>query len=706
MKMKYSNSSKRLCSQYGSLLMNSRHWLAWLRSGLPIPGAQLSALTLTRPTSPLAEQPQFGNIRSALCIGLCFIWSWQVGCDRAGSETKLASAPSATKSPIEVPNNPPELEKQQSVPSKASFSRDGLDEHGFVVLKAPEAATATESTTKDNVSAKEKVSTSDSAQASRQALAAPDIILDDVPSSPPPGAKFGTPTLALASDVRETSSSTSASAGTIAAVPVATAIADSEKNKLPAEANVATEEEKHQKIAEDWKQPQAVLFITGQQHGYLEPCGCTGLDKQKGGINRRDTLLQSLRARNWEIIPIDVGNQVRRPGRQPEIQFQTTAEVFKSMGYRAVALGIDDLQLSSGHLLAFTVSDKSYESPFISANASVFDPSLMTRSQIVQANGRKIGITAVLGDGHKREVRNSEIVVEKAIDSLAPVVRQLQEAGCNFLVLLAHASEEESREIARAVPGFNVVITSGGLGEPTYKEEPIEGSKAVMLQVGVKGMYVGLLGIFDDADRPIRYQKVALSSQFKDSPRMLELFARYQGQLKSAGFEGLGLNPNSHPTGNQFVGSETCGECHTKAYAIWKDSPHFKATQDLIEPGERTNIPRHFDPECISCHATGWNAQQFYPYASGFWSQEKTPKMTGSGCENCHGPGSNHVAAEQGDLQVDAAKIKQLQEEMRLPLAKARDKCLECHDLDNSPDFHPVEAFESYWKQVEHIGKD
>jgi hypothetical protein len=49
---------------------------------------------------------------------------------------------------------------------------------------------------------------------------------------------------------------------------------------------VATEEEKNQKIATDWQNPWLVFYITGNQYGYLEPCGCTGLANQKGGINR------------------------------------------------------------------------------------------------------------------------------------------------------------------------------------------------------------------------------------------------------------------------------------------------------------------------------------------------------------------------------------------------------------------------------------
>ena len=33
------------------------------------------------------------------------------------------------------------------------------------------------------------------------------------------------------------------------------------------------------------------------------------------------------------------------------------------------------------------------------------------------------------------------------------------------------------------------------------------------------------------------------------------------------------------------------------------------------------------------------------------------------------------------------------------------EKCMECHDLDNSPDFHETDAFEDiYWPEVEHYG--
>ena len=161
-----------------------------------------------------------------------------------------------------------------------------------------------------------------------------------------------------------------------------------------------------------------------------------------------------------------------------------------------------------------------------------------------------------------------------------------------------------------------------------------------------------------------------------------------------------------HARGSDFVGSEKCGECHVQAYNKWKTTPHHNATHSIAEPTERSAIPRHFDPECLSCHVTGWSPQGYFPFASGYLSLEGSPAMHGNGCENCHGPGATHVAAESGDGNFNDEMINMLRQQMRLELSQAEQQCMECHDLDNSPDFHVPGAFETYWKIVEHKGMD
>ena len=55
----------------------------------------------------------------------------------------------------------------------------------------------------------------------------------------------------------------------------------------------------------DWKSPAAVLLLTGEQHGYLEPCGCS-ID-QLGGMARRADLVRILtKERKWPVAGLDV----------------------------------------------------------------------------------------------------------------------------------------------------------------------------------------------------------------------------------------------------------------------------------------------------------------------------------------------------------------------------------------------------------------
>ncbi|MDE0866267.1 MAG: multiheme c-type cytochrome [Rubripirellula sp.] len=456
-----------------------------------------------------------------------------------------------------------------------------------------------------------------------------------------------------------------------------------------------------------WAKPDLTLVVTGQQHGYIEPCGCTGLDRQKGGVARRFTLIKQLRAEGWALLPLDAGNLVRRFGRQAEVKLQQSVKALKVMGYDAVGFGRDDLRLGVGELLAVAAAEDSPEETlYVSGNVVVIDPSLMLQSKVVEKGGMKIGVTSVLDEKSLEVNAGGDLIIEPTVDSAQKVLAELNESTPDFKVLMFFGKEDDARELARAVPGFDLMIVAGGGGEPTYQAEQIEGTKTQMVVTGNKAMYAGLVGLY--AGEPLKYARVPLTHEFEDAPEMRQLMKEYQDQLKDIGLEGLGLKPIRHSSGEQFVGTEACGKCHTTAYDIWQGTPHAEATEHIVHPpAERGDVARHFDPECISCHVTGWNAQDYYPYLSGYLSLEKTPHLTGNGCENCHGPGASHAAAEAEGSSVTDEVRQQLRDSMKLPLSKARDKCMTCHDLDNSPDFHEDDAFEDiYWPEVEHYGKD
>tara|TARA_R110002073_G_scaffold303004_2_gene470800 strand:+ start:5754 stop:8138 length:2385 start_codon:yes stop_codon:yes gene_type:complete len=453
-----------------------------------------------------------------------------------------------------------------------------------------------------------------------------------------------------------------------------------------------------------WPQPSLTLFVTGQQHGYIEPCGCTGLENQKGGVARRMTFLKQLREKGWEMAPIDAGNLVRRYGRQSEIKFHRSLEALRKMDYVSVGLGPDDVRLSVNDLIQEASPGDPEEAIYVSANVIPFDRSLMPSHRVVRKGGMTLGVTTILDPDSLETKLSDDIQLVAPVDSAKEALAEIQKENPDYTVLTFYGEEKTAYELVRTVPGFDLIVIAGGYGEPTYQPQSIEGSKTKAILTGDKGMYAGLVGLYPDG--PIRYARVPLTHEFEDAPEMRALMKDYQFQLRDLGFDNLGLKPIQHPSGEKFVGAEACGKCHTIAFDIWEGSAHFDATEHLVNPGERGDVSRHFDPECISCHVTGWNPQGYYPYVSGYLGLEVSSHLHGNGCENCHGPGAAHTKAEEADSGFSDEEKARLREAMKLPLDEAREACMKCHDLDNSPDFHADGAFNDYWAEIEHYGLD
>ena len=244
------------------------------------------------------------------------------------------------------------------------------------------------------------------------------------------------------------------------------------------------------------------------------------------------------------------------------------------------------------------------------------------------------------------------------------------------------------------------MVTAGGADEPPATLPELTGGKARLVELGHKGMFAVAIGLFADEKIPLRSQRVPLDARWGESSDMIRLLATYQQQLESLGLTGLGVVPIRHPSGRRFAGSAACADCHREAYDVWAESGHAKALTTLEEQAPR----RDGDPECLSCHVVGWAPQRFEPFEGGFVSAKTTPHLAHQGCENCHGPAAAHAAVERGDVRASTTERNRLRQELVLSIdtpegkQKAVNNCLECHDLDNSPQFD----FDEYWPQVEH----
>ncbi len=463
------------------------------------------------------------------------------------------------------------------------------------------------------------------------------------------------------------------------------------------------------KYFEGWETPQLALVFTGGLDGYVEPCGCAGIAQMKGGLSRRSTFFKELRAKQWPYIAIDNGGFVKGFGRQEELKFFSMIEpsMVGEMKYDAIGIGPNDLRLSADALLPYTTNSPDNPSVFTSANVGIyaFDPMLTAPFRVIEKHGIRIGVTSIIGNSWKSNISNNGILLDDPVKRLKMVVPQMEKARCKWLILISHASVEETLEIAKAFPQFGIIVCADTPSEPPLTPKLVADSNPAqyLIEAGEKGKFAIVLGFFgSDNERSVKYQRVAFDSRYKNDPLIVNQMQLYQDnleeELKTRGFAGFGINPvpppNSNVLGN-YVGSKKCESCHDESYRIWRRSGHAKAWESLAE----TSVPsRIYDPECICCHVVGWNPEEQYPYVSGF-SNEKgkmTLDLVNVGCENCHGPGEKHCVAEAGGNEAEQQRYR---DAIHLTTDEAGQRmCYSCHDLDNSPNFN----FDVYWPKIEH----
>jgi len=125
----------------------------------------------------------------------------------------------------------------------------------------------------------------------------------------------------------------------------------------------------------------------------------------------------------------------------------------------------------------------------------------------------------------------------------------------------------------------------------------------------------------------------------------------------------LNLCPSqvSAETYGQYVGSETCTDCHAEISQLWSKTPHSKAYDSLLK-SEQQDLPA-----CLQCHVVG------YGETGGFLDHELTPELAGVQCESCHGPGKHHIDSPDDRLNIISSPSEK--------------ECRNCHTIEQDPHF-------------------
>ncbi|MCA9082063.1 MAG: hypothetical protein KDA58_15985, partial [Planctomycetaceae bacterium] len=261
-------------------------------------------------------------------------------------------------------------------------------------------------------------------------------------------------------------------------------------------------------LFKDWQEPTAVLVLTGDQHGYLEPCGCS--EKQSGGFARRADMFRMLREeKGWNVVGLDVGGTLkekRAQRTQSQAKFAAILTGLNHMGYQALAVGFEELLFGTTNLYTSHLEMENLEGfnlKFLSANITLFgtkEGMPPASYRIIETGGLKLGVTSVISPNAQKELdaigvtRDPAELLISPIDEVLPgVMAEMQQQGADLLVLLVNGDIDEAKSLAEKYPQFQLVVTARSAEDPL--KETMHVGNTLFCEVGQKGKNAAVVGI-------------------------------------------------------------------------------------------------------------------------------------------------------------------------------------------------------------------
>lgn len=367
-------------------------------------------------------------------------------------------------------------------------------------------------------------------------------------------------------------------------------------------------------------------------------------------------------------------------GKLAQIKMNVYAAALPYMGYDAAGMGDTDIPVlkeSGGSALSKAGV------PHICANLVEADTGnpLVGQSPVVKEmpSGLRIGIIAVIGDNLLREERQAQLGVRvlPPAEALRENIEKLK-GKVDLVVVLAHTNYQVAKKLASDVPGIDVILSGHRSAVLTNVERA---GSAILMHCRGSGKYVGKLVLDIDAQGKISSSSgeyAPMSKELADDPQVAKLVGKYDDdyrELLKSSRSPVPMPPTTSSTGREprrFVSAHGCFRCHVTEFGSWHKTAHAQAFESLRKDSRTT------DPECVSCHTTGYKSQ------GGYTSEMATPNLHGVQCEACHGPGTSHArkpASGYGTV--------------------TQSTCTGCHDIGHSPDFD----YKEYLSRISHQAK-
>lgn len=510
-----------------------------------------------------------------------------------------------------------------------------------------------------------------------------------------------------------------------------------------------------------WTKPDLAIVISGEMHGYTRPCGCS--EPQYGGLTRRYSFLQSLKAKGWPIVAVDLGDIAADPGPQTMLKYEMSMKALDLMGYKAIGLGKRELRMPLSEALTHYTLNNATPIPLAvnlaeAQKGGMYFKMNVRPYEVFAEAGFKVGVVGAVGQDIVDEVSNALPAQEKknmrflANPKMIPTALQnFSQQNVDISILLFQGFETkkgqrpaaEAHKCAEAM--HKVHLSDGGIapihllvcmlegddGEPpaNFFTDPMAYPNTRIVSIGHKGKYVGVVGVWKkNGGFDFKYHLVPIGPEYApkhgDSNPVLKLEEDYALDLKNKDMLAQ-FKHSPHPIQaermqGRYEGSARCGDCHDDAYKVWKNSKHSHAFDALVDA--RLPSLRQFDGECVVCHTVG------FKYTTGYYDppagankkqiDRHNEKLKHVGCESCHGPGSEHAnnpnnkalydlinpfrpSANEKNLEGNPNRKQEYDALLKRRMTRINDSCQKCHDIENDVHWGHV-PFAKKWEAVAH----
>lgn len=388
------------------------------------------------------------------------------------------------------------------------------------------------------------------------------------------------------------------------------------------------------------KADSPTIFFTGNVLGELKPCGCSG--GQLGGLSRRAVIFNRV-SKDKRLI-IDTGSLVAGQGEQDVIKYDIILQSLKKLDYDVVSLSEEDINAGK-NIGLFEDLENLFNVISYKQSPGIDVPAKFTK--ILMLKGKPVLITVAAFDAKSKPIEQAE--------RLFPPGSNTNQDSVNILIL-NHCDNSIIDFITRNVPEVDCIVRPSESDEPMSTGNPNQ--KPFVFSIGRFGRYICGLQITESPaykGKPrLSFLKVPVTEDLKEESALVQLYKDYQ-QIVSEMNLLERYQRFSLPDNLEYTGSLSCKGCHDYEYEKWSQKAHANAYATLEQVGS------HRDPECVICHVVGMK------YESGFISEQKSGHLKNVGCENCHGPGSEHIKTGGGT-----------------ELTEPKSVCIDCHTPEHS----------------------